>query len=830
MVYNNFVFANFIIILKGYYEIIQKSTIVGGDGLIALYIAVAWGLGLLFYYMTVSWKLFVAVVAVALFMWSYRTIGKKVYLLLIVIIVGSTWAWIDDQRSASQLDKWIMINEEESISLLTIGKVDSFPVVDGDRLRFFFKTEIIELEDHVFRAKERIWVNLRVLTVEEQEKASTITRGDQLRLPLTISMPKPPTNPGAFDFPAYLWQQYSLYEGTSEGLDNIISHKPAAILGWQGVTKVRLFLEERLNQIFAEENSGLLKAMLLGNQKEVSADIEEMYRNTGIIHIVAISGTHVMLVIGALILLLRASRLTRERTYEILFIFLPFYMILTGLSPSVVRASLMGMIYLMAKRLHFRYSSWQAISFVFILLTLIQPRMLFGVGFQLSFAVTLGLILFTEPFAKKIKELSLWLPDKAASAISLTMVAQICAFPILAITFHQFPLASFPVNLLLMPIYALIIPWGYFAMMISAIWPSGAAVIAYPLDGLLSIIHHILHKVTQYPQFLLSIEDLPLWWWLAYGVLIVLLVLPLQLKKRRGKTFIIIFCTFILLLPPIANELDRSIKITFIDVGQGDSILIQGPRNQSILIDGGGEGFVFMREDWQKKRNPYDVGKNVVVPALRSLGVTQLNWVVMTHGDGDHIGGLQEVIRNIPVGKVLVNGVTAATELELELQALIAEKQIPVYTATAGPWIKWRGDIRWDILNPSDRNVVEKGNDNDASVVLQLSAYGRNILFTGDLEADGEVRIRDQYDRLTIDVLKVGHHGSKSSTTEQLLEGITPKIAVISVGKNNRYGHPHPDVMNRLHEHDVEVFRTDQDGALTFTIKRNGQMTYKRWK
>lgn len=797
--------------------------------MITFIIALGWGLGLTIYYLAFPAKLTIILLALVLLVWMIRISSQRMALILLAIILGSLWGLLDDYRASSKLAQIIELQGNEQMPIVATGTIHSFPVVDGDRLRFLFLTENVGLEDRDIQTRERLWVSVRLLSEEEQFVAKNLSRGDTLELKSFLSTPKPPTNPGAFDFPRYLWQQYTEFQVMGEGINTIQVVETSSVFGWKGITYIRNLLENRIDQIFSTDNSGLMKGMLIGEQQEVSVELENIYRDTGIIHILAISGTHVLLVIGALVLVLRMFRITLERTYEVVLLFLPFYMILTGLSPSVVRASLMGIIYLIARRLHYQYSALHSISLVFILTTLLKPRLIFAVGFQLSFVVTLGLILCTQPFSNQLKKYFQRLPNKLISAFSFTFVAQIFAFPILVMTFYQFPLASIPINLLLMPVYALIIPWGYLSMVLAVFWPHLGKIIAYPLDGILAVIHLFLQQIVKLSYSVLSFKPLPTWWWGIYILLSILILVPLHLK-RFWKIGITLLCVILISMPFLLSWFDSSIRVTFLDVGQGDSIVIQGPRNQTILIDGGGEGYVFPNKEWQKRRNPYDVGKNVVIPALRSLGINEINWLVISHGDSDHIGGLLEVVRQIPIKNVLINGVQATTELEKELQYLIEEANIPVYIATKGPWLKWQGDIMWEVLNPSHDSSFSSVNDNDESVVLLLSAYNRKVLFTGDLEENGEIRILEDVHNMNIDVLKVGHHGSKTSTSDLLLESTLPKVAVISVGGTNRYGHPNAVVLDRLVKKQVEVYRTDHHGAITFTIHSDGVMTYKLWK
>lgn len=795
-----------------------------------LFLAIAWGLGLLLYFGTIYVKTVVLLLLLVMLVWMFLINRARVLFLLVFLLIGFGWAWQDDIRTASKLAQLLPIQEKENVTVHFKGTIDSFPIVDGDRWRFFLRTEEVILNGDAHKMKERIWVNIRLTAAEEKDLVSTLLRGDRISLPLSLSLPNPPTNPGAFDFPQYLWQNYATFQGTSEGVSNVMYLGASNQFWWKSTTHTRNYLEGQLDHIFSPEIAALMKGMLLGDQREVSPELEAVYRDTGIIHILAISGTHVMLVIGALFLALHLFRVTRERTYEILFIFLPIYMLLTGLSPSVVRACLMGMIYVLAKRLQYRYSSWHAIAIVFILLTIINPRIFFGVGFQLSFTVTLGIILFTQGFAAKIRAKLPSLSEPVANAVSLTLIAQAFAFPILITSFYEFPLVSVMVNLLLMPIYSILIPWGYLALIIAMISTGVGKLIALPLDGILHMIHNLLERMLQIPQLIISIGVPAFWWWIIYFLLVLLFILPIAFEKPRLKSVIAAVLMLLLLTPLLLKATDSTIKITFIDVGQGDSIVIQGPRNQTILIDGGGAGYTFVQYEWQRKRDPFDVGKDVVVPALRGLGINQIDWLVISHGDSDHIGGLHHVVQQIKVNHVLVNGKAPTSALELELYDILRQREVPIYTAIRGPWLKWKEDVFWDILHPSSSINVNVESDNNASVVLLLTAYGRTFLFPGDIEAEGESKIIQQFPELDIDILKVAHHGSKTSTTDAFLHGINPEVAVISVGQNNFYGHPHPDVLQRIQEYKLHLFRTDIHGAITFTVARNGEVTYKLWK
>lgn len=792
--------------------------------------AVAFGSGILLFYMPFAGKFYVGMGIAALACWIWRQNNKVPLVLLLALLMGLCRGCLDDYFHRSDLEQAVMHGAEEK-KLEVIGKVDSFPVIDGNRVRFFLLTDRLRDEllenDGWIHANERIWVSLELLSREEKEAATEIDRGDWYKVQLTLSRPEPPRNPGAFDFPQYLWKEHSEWTGNAKGMKSITLLKESGWFGWKGIVTIREFLEMQLTPLFSTEIAGVMKGMLLGDRYEVSAEEEKIYRQTGILHVLAISGFHVMIVSAGLHLLLLRLGLTREHAYEALFFVLLFYMFLTGMSPSVVRACLMGMVYLAAKRTGQAYSAWKAISFVFIIFALINPRTLFDIGFQLSFVVTFGLIAFTEPFSTEIRRLWPYIHEKVANAIAVTVVAHLFSFPILVTNFFQTSFSSLIVNLLLMPIFAIIIPWGYIVLIVALFSDKTTQVIAYPLDGLMQLLHDLLRWISDHPAWVLSVDHLPIWWWIGFALFFLFLVgaIPLPTYKRWLMLAILILLT----LPYILKYTSNEIRITFLDVGQGDSILIQGPHNRTMLIDGGGFGYVYDQEEWRKRRNPFDVGEDIVVPALRSLGVSRIDWLVITHGDGDHIGGLPAVIRDIPVNKVLYNGDRPDSLLEKELFHLLREKGIPIYIARPGPWLQWNPMIQFTILHPPEGVEYQHLQDNDKSVVLQLNAYGRTLLFTGDLEAGGEKDLIDRIGKVNIDLLKVGHHGSKTSTTLGFLSSIDPEIAVIQVGEKNRYGHPAKEVLDRLMEHGVHIYRTDLHGAICFRINSHGEMWIKKW-
>lgn len=254
-------------------------------------------------------------------------------------------------------------------------------------------------------------------------------------------------------------------------------------------------------------------------------------------------------------------------------------------------------------------------------------------------------------------------------------------------------------------------------------------------------------------------------------------------------------------------------EITMIDVGQGDSFFIRTKSGKIILIDGGGT-LPFPQKDWQKKRNPFDVGEDVVVPFLTYRGVKQIDLLISTHGDADHLQGLNAVIQRFPVGRIIRNPLPTISLLEKKWVQEARKRNIPLYIAPVGQVWEIESGVTVTFLYPNSQD----DRTYHAGVVLLFTIDRKHILFTGDIEQNAEEKILKTWNLPKIDIYKVAHHGSKTSSTEDWIRKIQPRYALISVGEKNRYGHPSQEVIDRLQKIGTQIFRTDKLGAVTVRI------------
>jgi len=298
---------------------------------------------------------------------------------------------------------------------------------------------------------------------------------------------------------------------------------------------------------------------------------------------------------------------------------------------------------------------------------------------------------------------------------------------------------------------------------------------------------------------------------------IIAVILFFVIWENRGSIIIALLpITLLLIMHIIIVQFSPNGEIVFIDVGQGDSILIKLPYNRgTYLIDTGGE-LRFEEEQWQQRKNPFNVGKNILIPLLKSKGITKIDKLILTHSDVDHMGAATELMTELNVSEILISPNSWKESTMAELLTIISEQETPLLEVTDGySWNNKSGEFQ--VLYPLDR-TYEGNND---SIVIYGKIGGLNWLFMGDLEKEGEAEIIREYKKMDVNVLKVGHHGSKTSTTAEFIEWLQPDIAIISVGSNNRYGHPHADVIQLLQQNNIKLFRTDKNGGVHYKFKNN---------
>lgn len=547
--------------------------------------------------------------------------------------------------------------------------------------------------------------------------------------------------------------------------------------------------------------ANLLIGLILGDKGiSLNAEWESWYRDLGLIHILVVSGSQVSLLSGIFFLLLRPLRLSGSRQYMIMTgINLSFY-ILTGGGASIFRAIVMNQILLYIKTIRQHSTPIDMLCLTALLMLLWDPSLATNLGAQLSFLATSALLFGVPALEKQMPRV----PEWARTPIALSLAPFIVTTPLI---WHHFQLLS-PLsplaNLTILPLIEVLVPIGFFCMAFQAIVPS---LMALPMQGCLGLMQ-LLNTIV---EGLISLDIRP--WLLPKLSLPFMLALyvGIYLIGTRQK-YLLTHVGLVLSTLGIVFAIDLwpapYHTITYLDVGQGDATIIHTKNKQTYVIDTGNR-----TRHFQTGEVTFDAGKSVVLPALRHYGIRKIDGLILTHFDLDHIGGAASIVQQHRVQHILThhapNMQKTGIARPVSIQNIISPTKITLDT-----------DIYLLFLPFSFQKRTES--ENERSLVCMLVIGNQRFLFTGDLESEGETHLAATYpEYLKTTVFKAGHHGSKTSSTQKLLKEATPKIAVISAGAKNRYGHPNKEVLSRFESAGIQVYRTDQHGAIE--IKTNGK-------
>jgi competence protein ComEC len=576
-----------------------------------------------------------------------------------------------------------------------------------------------------------------------------------------------------------------------------------------------------------------MKSLVLGIREDLDPERFGQFSKLGLTHILAISGLHVAVFVTGCMAILRLLGFTREKTQVLTMVIVPLYTAIAGGSPSVVRAGMMAMIALYAARRSVLKDGLHLLSAVALIMLIWEPYYLFDVSFQLSFIVTAGLIIGVPRFSQLLPVRSPILN----SALSVTTVAQLISFPISIYYFNSFSLLSWMANFLLVPFISfLTLPLGSIALMLSFVWLQGGAWVAWLADVCNQITFwsvdygaaiNLTQQIWPTPAFL---------WIMAYFSLLAFMYIAWSYWKdsRRFGPVIAAACAMLILLTYAYTpfSMENSGEVSFIDVGQGDSILVRSPQGRVMLIDGGGTiNFRKPGEEWKERRDPFEVGAKLLVPLLKKRGIHTIDYLVISHQDADHIGGLQAVLEQIPVKAVLFNDSWKGNAISQKLLETAIQHGAQLMGGSSGAKVKLDKYTEITVLGPvseSKQSLEIVDDQNGESLVLWMSMFSSQFLFTGDIGVSQERELIETFsggspaDNRSIDVLKIAHHGSKSSTAAEWLEFWKPRRTIICVGATNSYGHPNPQVLERIESVEAEVYRTDRDGEVVFQVNKEG--------
>ncbi len=579
-----------------------------------------------------------------------------------------------------------------------------------------------------------------------------ISLGDKITFKGTLSKPKNNTIPNTFNYRKYLYNHHVYY---LVKIDNIKFISKTRSVKY----KVKNYIVKRSEKFM---HSDYFKAFLIGDKSEM--DDYSLFQKNGVSHLFAISGMHLSLLSGIILFLFKKSRFK-----EILAcIFLILFSMITNYSASIYRSLLLFIYIVLNKKLDLRISTVNVLLLVVCTLLIFNPLIIYDMGFLYSVSVSLGLILFNK-YMKKNYFVNMFLTSFIAFLFSL---------PITLYYNYEINLMQIINNVVIVPLVSIIIyPLTILTFIFSFLEPI--------LNVLISILKFIS---THLIMINIIVPKVSL---IFYFIYYVFLFMFLKTNRNIFILLIIIYTLCIKAKPLI----DFNTYVYFLDVGQGDSSLIYS-KHKVILIDTGGNDNIKVSDN--------------TIKFLKSTGKSKINYLVLTHGDYDHMGEAMNLVNNFKVEKVIFN-CGEFNELEKDLIKVLDKKKIPYYSCIKELNID---DNKLYFLNNKDY-----GNENDNSSVIYTKLNNYKFLFMGDAGVEVEKDLIEKYNLQDIDALKVGHHGSKTSSSKKFIDEIEPKYSIISVGKNNRYGHPNNEVLNNIK--DSKIYRTDLDGSIKFKIKND---------
>ena len=593
---------------------------------------------------------------------------------------------------------------------------------------------------------------------------SNYSFGDKVLLNGKVSIPNNNTIPNGFNYKKYLYHKRINYIIKIDNIE-IISKNNNLFLN------VKNYIYKRIDSIKYNE---YLYAFILGKSYYIDSDILNNYKINGVTHLFALSGLHVSMFSNILIYIFNKLRLNEKLSCLLTSIFLLFFAFIASFTPSILRAVLFFILSSINKIYYFYVKPKYLLYIVFSLLVFINPYYIYDTGFILSFSISFFILLFNENY--KIK-------NNILSILVISILSLFSSLPIVINMSYEINILGFINNIFFIPFVTyLVFPLSIIVVFVDKL--------SFLLDILISIMEYISKISVNILNLKLYFSRLNLLYVFLYYVLLILVV-----KRVRVRKIFILFIIFLY----FKCYIDRNDYIYYIDVGQGDSILFVDKNKNSILIDTGG-----------KVNSKNNLMKNNVIPFFKSIGLKRIDYLVLTHGDYDHMGEAVNLVNNFKVKKVIFNCGNFNT-LETELIKLLKIKKIKYYSC-----IK---ELNIDNNKLYFLQTKEYDNENDNSNVIYTELDGYKFMFMGDSGVEKEKDILNKYNISGIDVLKIGHHGSKTSSSKEFINEINPNYSIISVGKNNRYGHPNKEVLNNLS--DSKIYRTDQDGSIMFNIKKN---------
>jgi competence protein ComEC len=713
----------------------------------------------------------------------------------------------------------------------------------------------------------------------ESGRPPELHAGDEVSVLTEARQPQVFKDEGAFDRRAYLTQRNIDLVGTLRAPELIERVRLASPTAATRLARARRQLRDELDDLFEADSqvAGVLKGMLLGDRSFVDRAESADFQKTGVFHVLVVAGLHVGALAFALYWVARGLRLPTGWTGFLTLTLLFAYVAVVEQRPPVMRAAIMAAIVVLGGFFFRRLDLLNSAAAAALVLLVARPLALRDSSFQLSFVAIGSIAGLALPWLEKtvqpyvralcgwrdvtrdaahepraaqfridLRSMARWISTRmpqglvrmtenlligglsltlrAWELLVVTVVLQIGMLPLMARDFHRISLSGPTVNLVAVPLTGVIVPLGFLTLATGLLSSALGKILAGPLAWITVLLIHVVHWFASIPRWSYRIPGPSQRLIVLFFVSALVLAAAFRMKNSRaalGSWFALMASALIVAIYPFGAQWARGkLEVSVLDVGQGDSIFVVSPGGRTLLIDGGG---AFGGFPGQELNVGIDPGEEAVSLYLWSRGFQRLDVVALTHAHQDHLGGLMAILENFRVGTLWI-GREASAPAMVKLEELAKARGIPVEHQLRGKSFFWEGvegTFLWP--HPAMEEVAAPAKNND-SLVIQLRYRNRSVLLTGDTEKEAEQEIlREAHTgELHSDVLKVGHHGSKNSTSPDFLAAVKPTVGIVSSGEGNPYGHPNEELLERLEAANVRLLRTDREGAIHVLIDGTG--------
>jgi competence protein ComEC len=698
------------------------------------------------------------------------------------------------------------------------------PIPSPRRTKLHLKVEKIYLTDGLIKARGNVLISVK-------EYGGDLRYGDRIRFIAKLYHPRNFNNPGGFNYQRFLACKEIWVTGYVEkdtGIATVARGNGNPFL--QLIETWRERIRTLLKKSAPVETRGFMEALILGEREGIPEEVKEEFVVAGVAHIIAISGLHMGIIALVVFLLIKWS-LRRSQTLALTLNIqkisalatiplLVLYTFIAGARISTIRAAIMIVIYLISILLDRQRNLYNTLAVAALLILLVSPTSLFDVSFQLSFVAVLAILYLVPRFSDLLPKphpLVLKKPSPSRAILShlmafmfVSLAAMVGTSALVAYHFNRISIVGLLGNLIIVPLAGFVVIMGLITSLAALIWLPLSPLLVTVTSASSYLVLKVVHLFASIPYAShYVVTPTPFEIGLFY-----LLILHLANTKRITRLLPISILLLVVIVGDISYwytqiHLTKVLRITFIDVGQGDSILIEFPRGKRMLVDAGG----FYDDS-------FDVGRNVVAPVLWGKKIATLHYLVLTHPHPDHLNSLKFVASSFRVDEFWENGQEYSSVPYLDLMDIVSRRQIRRTTVHDASSARWINGVKVEVFNPPQPGMMLGGNPgsqtNNRSIVLKITYKNHRFLLTGDIEREAEAQLVHSGKDLRSDVLKVPHHGSQTSSTRGFLQAVNPSYALFTVGFRNIFNLPSLKVLKRYEGAGCRVSRTDRDGAVMF--------------